>query len=116
MMAANGSRRSYNHHQTGPAGAVFSRRRPAIPSTTTSTRLVVLGIDTVGRRFTPRLAAEGKLGGDALGDQLLDLVQRRHPHHLYFHNQIGILTETIGNPTPEIPFVLDTLPRADVLN
>src|SRR5262249_694753 len=34
----------------------------------------------------------------------------------YFHNQNGILTETIGNPTPvEIPFVLDMqLPRADV--
>ena len=26
----------------------------------------------------------------------------------YFHNQIGILTETIGSPTPmEIPLVLD---------
>ena len=36
----------------------------------------------------------------------------------YFHNQIGILTETIGNPTPiEIPFVPDMqLPRADVPN
>ena len=31
----------------------------------------------------------------------------------YFHNMIGILTETIGNPTPiEIPFVPDMqLPR-----
>ncbi len=36
----------------------------------------------------------------------------------YFHNQIGILTEIIGSPTPvEIPFVLDMqLPRADVPN
>src|SRR5213078_4769455 len=36
----------------------------------------------------------------------------------YFHNQIGILTEMIGNPTPvEIPFVPDMqLPRADVPN
>ena len=36
----------------------------------------------------------------------------------YFHNQIGILTETIGTPTPvEIPFVLEMqLPRADVPN
>src|SRR5262249_47391652 len=36
----------------------------------------------------------------------------------YFHNQIGILTETIGNPTPvTIPFVPDMqLPRADVPN
>ena len=36
----------------------------------------------------------------------------------YFHNQIGILTETIGNPTPiEIPFVPEMqLPRGDVPN
>src|SRR5204863_5805392 len=36
----------------------------------------------------------------------------------YFHNQIGILTETIGNPTPmTIPFVPDMqLPRGDVPN
>jgi hypothetical protein len=36
----------------------------------------------------------------------------------YFHNQIGILTETIGNPTPiEIPFVPEMqLRRGDVPN
>jgi hypothetical protein len=35
---------------------------------------------------------------------------------VYFHNQIGLLTETIGNPTPmNIPFVPDQqLPRADL--
>ena len=34
----------------------------------------------------------------------------------YFHNQIGLLTETIGNPTPiEIPFVPERqLPSADL--
>ena len=34
----------------------------------------------------------------------------------YFHNQIGLLTETIGDPTPiEIPFVPDRqLPSADL--
>ncbi|MFB3111826.1 MAG: peptidase, partial [Gemmatimonadales bacterium] len=35
----------------------------------------------------------------------------------YFHNMIGLLTETIGNPTPvEIPFILDKqLPRNDLV-
>src|SRR5437762_7604063 len=34
----------------------------------------------------------------------------------YFHNQIGLLTETIGNPTPvNIPFVADKeLPKSDL--
>src|SRR5947199_7120046 len=34
----------------------------------------------------------------------------------YFHNQIGLLTETIGNPTPvDIPFVAEkTLPQSDL--
>jgi hypothetical protein len=34
----------------------------------------------------------------------------------YFHNQIGLLTETIGNPTPvNVPFVQDkNLPKTDM--
>src|SRR5690606_6935378 len=34
----------------------------------------------------------------------------------YFHNMVGLLTETIGNPTPqEIPFLPDQqLPKADL--
>jgi hypothetical protein len=34
----------------------------------------------------------------------------------YFHNMVGLLTETIGNPTPQrIPFIVDQqLPRADL--
>src|SRR5690606_26044654 len=35
---------------------------------------------------------------------------------VYFHNQIGLLTETIGSPTPmEVPLVVNNhLPRADL--
>jgi len=79
----------------------------------------VLGIDMVGSAIHTRLAAEGKPGA---------VMRTGAPYSTwfnggirttsYFHNQIGILTETIGNPTPvEIPFVLDMqLPRADVPN
>src|SRR5207253_1236726 len=81
--------------------------------------LVVLGVDMVGSAIHTRLAAEGKPGA---------VMRTGAPYSTwfnggirttsYFHNQIGILTETIGNPTPvEIPFVLDMqLPRADVPN
>src|ERR671930_2415326 len=109
----------YNHHQTGPAGAVLFAPPFRDPFNYNFDPLVVLGIDTVGSAIHTRLAAEGKPGA---------VMRSGAPYSTwfnggirttsYFHNQIGILTETIGNPTPvEIPFVLDMqLPRADVPN
>src|SRR5262252_6552191 len=109
----------YNHHQTGPAGAVLFAPPFRDPFNYNFDPLVVLGIDTVGSAIHTRLAAENKPGA---------FMRSGAPYSTwfnggirttsYFHNQIGILTETIGNPTPvEIPFVLDMqLPRADVPN
>ncbi len=109
----------YNHHQTGPAGAVLFAPPFRDPFNYNFDPLVVLGIDTVGSAIHTRLAVEGKPGA----------VMRSATNYstwfnggirtmAYFHNQIGLLTETIGHPTPvEIPFVLDMqLPRADVPN
>jgi zinc carboxypeptidase len=99
----------YNHHQTGPAGSVLFAPPFRDPFNYNFDPLVVLGIDTVGSAIHTRLAAEGKPGA----------VMRSATNYStwfnggirttsYFHNQIGILTESIGNPTPvEIPFVLD---------
>ena len=72
--------------------------------------LIPLGIDMVGAAIHTRLAAEGKPGGA--------VVRSAAPYSTgfnggirttaYFTDQIGILTQTIGNPTPmEIPLVLD---------
>ena len=109
----------YNHHQTGPAGAVLFAPPFRDPFNYNFDPLIPLGIDTVGSAIHTRLAAEGKPGA---------VMRSGAPYSTwfngglrttsYFHNQIGILTESIGNPTPvEIPFVLDMqLPRADVPN
>src|SRR3954463_4277846 len=109
----------YNHHQTGPAGAVLFAPPFRDPFNYNFDPLIPLGIDAVGAAIHTRLAAEGKPGA---------VMRTGAPYSTwfnggirttsYFHNQIGILTETIGNPTPvEIPFVLDMqLPRADVPN
>ena len=109
----------YNHHQTGPAGAVLFAPPFRDPFNYNFDPLIVLGIDMVGSAIHTRLAAENKPGA---------VMRTGAPYSTwfngglrttsYFHNQIGILTETIGNPTPvEIPFVLDMqLPRADVPN
>src|SRR5262247_1183744 len=109
----------YNHHQTGPAGAVLFAPPFRDPFNYNFDPLIPLGIDMVGAAIHTRLAVEGKPGA---------VMRSGAPYSTwfnggirttsYFHNQIGILTETIGNPTPvEIPFVLDMqLPRADVPN
>src|SRR6185436_5718692 len=109
----------YNHHQTGPAGAVLFAPPFRDPFNYNFDPLIPLGIDMVGAAIHTRLAAEGKPGA---------VMRTGAPYSTwfnggirttsYFHNQIGILTETIGNPTPvEIPFVLEMqLPRADVPN
>src|SRR5204862_4672865 len=110
---------TYSHHQTGPAGAVLFAPPFRDPFNYNFDPLVVLGVDMVGSAIHTRLAVEGKPGA---------VMRSGAPYSTwfnggirttsYFHNQIGILTETIGNPTPvEIPFVLDMqLPRADVPN
>jgi len=109
----------YNHHQTGPAGAVLFAPPFRDPFNYNFDPLIPLGIDMVGAAIHTRLAVEGKPGA---------VMRSGAPYSTwfngglrttsYFHNQIGILTETIGNPTPmTIPFVPEMqLPRADVPN
>ena len=109
----------YNHHQTGPAGAVLFAPPFRDPFNYNFDPLIPLGIDMVGAAIHTRLAVENKPGA---------VMRSGAPYSTwfnggirttsYFHNQIGILTETIGNPTPvEIPFVPEMqLPRADVPN
>ena len=52
----------YNHHQTGPAGAVLFAPPFRDPFNYNYDPLVVLGIDMVGAAIHTRLAAEGKPG------------------------------------------------------
>jgi hypothetical protein len=109
----------YNHHQTGPAGAVLFAPPFRDPFNYNFDPLVVLGIDMVGSAIHTRLAAEGKPGAVMrTGAPYSTWFNGGIRTTAYFHNQIGILTETIGNPTPiEIPFVPEMqLPRADVPN
>jgi Zinc carboxypeptidase len=109
----------YNHHQSGPAGAVLFAPPFRDPFNYNVDPLVVLGIDMVGSAIHTRLAVEGKPGAVMRsGASYSTWFNGGIRTTAYFHNQIGILTETIGNPTPvQIPFVPDMqLPRADVPN
>jgi hypothetical protein len=106
----------YNHHQTGPAGAVIFMPPFRDPFNYNFDPLMPLDVEAVGTAMHQRLVADGK-GGSA---------QRSGANYstwwngglrtiCYFHNMIGLLTEIIGNPTPmQIPLVAEKqLPSGD---
>jgi len=106
----------YNHHQTGPAGAIIFMPPFRDPFNYHFDPLIPLGVEAVGTAMHQRLVAEGKGGS----------VQRSGANYstwwngglrtiAYFHNMIGLLTEIIGNPTPiQIPLVAEKqLPTGD---
>ena len=107
----------YNHHQTGPAGTVMFAPPFRDPFNYNLDPLVPMELDLVGAAMHARFVAEGKPGvtmrSGATYSTWWNGGLRTTP---YFHNQIGLLTETIGNPTPmTIPFIPDQqLPRADL--
>jgi hypothetical protein len=106
----------YNHHQTGPAGAVVFIPPFRDPFNYNFDPLVPLGIEMVGTAMHSRLVAEGK-GGSAMrtGANYSTWWNGGLRTVTYFHNMIGILTEIIGNPTPmQIPVIADKqLPQGD---
>jgi hypothetical protein len=107
----------YDHHQSGPAGTVMFAPPFRDPFNYVFDPLIPSGIDQLGAAMHGRFAAEGKAG----------VTMRRGSTYstwwngglrttAYFHNQIGLLTEAIGNPTPvDIPFVAERqVPSADL--
>jgi hypothetical protein len=107
----------YNHHQTGPAGAVMFSPPFRDPFNFFLDPLVMTELDEVAAVMHSRFVMEGKPGvtsrSSATYSTWWNGGLRTSP---YFHNQVGLLTETIGNPTPvDIPFVPETiLPKNDV--
>jgi hypothetical protein len=109
----------YNHHQTGPAGAVLFAPPFRDPFNYHYDPLIPLGLEMVGAAMHTRLAVENKPGAVMRsGANYSTWFNGSIRTTSYFHNQIGILTEMIGNPTPiQIPFVPDMqLRRNDVPN
>jgi hypothetical protein len=107
----------YNHHQTGPAGTVLFAPPFRDPFNFYYDPLVPLGVEMVGAAMHARLAAEGKPGATMRsGSSYSTWWNGGLRTTAYFHNMIGLLTESIGNPTPlDIPFIPDrVLPRGDL--
>ena len=106
----------YNEHQTGPEGAVVFIPPFRDPYNFFNEPLVINQTDVVGEIMHARLVAQGK-GGSVMrsGAPYSTWFNGGIRTTGYFHNQIGILTEIIGNPTPmKIPLVLkNQLARQD---
>jgi hypothetical protein len=101
----------YNHHQRGPAGSVLAGPPYRDPFNYVFHPLMITGIDALGAAMINRLIAEEKPGFTRLGGSVFSTWYNgglRTTTH--FHNQIGLLTEIIGGPTPEtIPVVPNRL-------
>lgn len=97
----------YNHHQTGPSGTVLFVPPFRDPFNYRFDPLVPIGIELVGAAMHNRFAVEEKPGATMRsGARYSTWWNGGLRTTTYFHNMIGILTETIGNPTPiEIPFL-----------
>jgi hypothetical protein len=108
----------YNHHQTGPAGTVLFMPPFRDPFNYAPDPLVQSGINLVAAAMETRFLAEGKPGFTSrTGARYSAWWNGGLRTTAYFHNMVGLLTETIGSPTPSvIPFVERyQLPRGDIL-
>ncbi len=97
----------YNHHQTGPQGTVMFAPPFRDPANYNFHPLIITGIDIVGSAMHNRFVQEEK-GGTVMrsGANYSTWWNGGLRTTVYFHNMIGLLTETIGNPTPmRIPLV-----------
>ncbi len=106
----------YNHHQSGPPGTVLFAPPFRDPFNYHFDPLIPVGIDLVAAAMHNRFVLEGKAGATMRsGAGYSTWYNGGLRTTAYFHNMIGLLTETVGSPTPiEIPFVPENqLPRVD---
>ena len=107
----------YNHHQAGPPGSVMFSPPFRDPFNYNFDPMIATDLDFIGAAMHDRFAREHKPGvvmrSGAPYSTWWNGGLRTTP---YFHNMIGLLTETIGSPTPQrIPFVPEMqLPHGDV--
>ncbi len=108
----------YNHHQAGPPGTVLFVPPFRDPFNYHIDPLVISGLDAVGAAMMQRFLVEDRPGATCRsGARYSTWFNGGLRTTTYFHNMIGLLSETVGNPTPmQIPFLpAKQLPCADYL-
>jgi hypothetical protein len=97
----------FNHHQSGPAGTILFCPPFRDPHNYNVDALVVNGIDAVGAAMMQRFLVEDKPGATTRsGAPYSGWWNGGLRTTSTFHNMIGLLTETVGSPTPmQIPLL-----------
>lgn len=107
----------YNHHQAAPAGTIMFSPPFRNPFNYNMDPMVEIATDLVGTHLHQRLIAEGKPGTAMRSTTLYSTWWNGGLRTTtYFHNMVGILTETWGSPNPTpLPFVPKfQIPSTDV--
>jgi hypothetical protein len=107
----------YDHHQTGPAGTVMFSPPFRDPANYFFHPLIITGLDLIGSAMHQRFVEEDKPGVTSrTGSNYSTWWNGGFRTTPYFHNMIGLLTETIGNPTPmRVPLLASKqLPYSDL--
>lgn len=107
----------YNHHQSAPNGTIMFIPPFRNPFNYHIDPIIQTGTDLLGLHMHQRLMTEG-LGGTVMrnGASFSTWYNGGLRTTTYFHNMIGILTETWGSPNPaEVPFIANRqLPTTDI--
>jgi hypothetical protein len=91
----------YNHHQSAPAGTIIFTPPFRDPQNYLTDPMVTRGIEIVAAHMNQRFAAEGKPGViSKSGAPYSGWWNGGLRSTNYFHNVIGILTESFGRPEP----------------
>jgi hypothetical protein len=101
----------YNHHQSGPPGSIVAGPPYRDPFNHVYDPLMITTLDAVGAAMNSRLNLENKPGyTQRTGSVFSTWWNGGLRTTTYFHNMVGLLTETIGSPTPmEVPLVASRL-------
>lgn len=109
----------YNHHQSGPAGTTVAGPPFRDPHNYAFDPIILTSLDAVGAAMHNRLNIEDKPGYTQRGGSVFSTWYNGGLRTTtYFHNIIGLLTETVGQPYPmNIPLVTARLiPNSDSPN
>lgn len=107
----------YNHHQSGPKGTIVAAPPYRDPFNYVYDPLIVTQLDEIGAAMHSRWISEGMYGSTMKRGSVFSTWWNGGLRTtVYFHNMLGLLTETVGSPTPmEIPLVPERqIPSGDL--
>lgn len=107
----------YNHHQAGPTGTIMAAPPFRDPANYWFHPAINTGLNLLGSALNHRFVLEDKPGLTIREGSTFSMWYNGGLRTAgYYHNMLGILTETIGNPTPmRVALVPDRQLRSGIM-